>query len=79
MALDIAVGMHWMHSLKEPLMHRDLKSLNILLYKNIKTVFDKPQLKITDFGLARKSGPNGENMTGMAGTFHWMAPEILEN
>ena len=40
MALDIALGMHFMHDLDEPLMHRDLKSLNILLHKNIKTVFD---------------------------------------
>lgn len=79
MALDIALGMHFMHSLQQPLMHRDLKSLNILLHKGIKTVFDKGQCKITDFGLARKTGQDGEVMTGMAGTFHWMAPEILEN
>jgi serine/threonine protein kinase len=31
MALDIAKGMYFMHSLPTPLMHRDLKSLNILL------------------------------------------------
>jgi serine/threonine protein kinase len=31
MCLDIAKGMHFMHSLKPPLMHRDLKSLNLLL------------------------------------------------
>ena len=30
MALDVAKGMHFMHSLKPPLMHRDLKSLNLL-------------------------------------------------
>jgi serine/threonine protein kinase len=30
MALDIAKGMHFMHSLNPPLMHRDLKSLNLL-------------------------------------------------
>lgn len=80
MALDIALGMHFMHDLNPPLMHRDLKSLNILMYKNIKTVFDKVQCKITDFGLARQANGEGEaQMTGMAGTFHWMAPEVLEN
>lgn len=30
-ACDIAKGMNFMHSLKPPLMHRDLKSLNLLL------------------------------------------------
>ena len=79
MALDIALGMHFMHSLRNPLMHRDLKSLNILLYKNIKTPMDQAQCKITDFGLARNAASEAEVMTGMAGTFHWMAPEVLEN
>ena len=40
---------------------------------------DTPQCKITDFGLARNAASENELMTGMAGTFHWMAPEILEN
>lgn len=30
MALDVALGMHFMHTLNPPLMHRDLKSLNLL-------------------------------------------------
>ena len=79
MALDIALGMHFMHTLKTPLMHRDLKSLNILLYKEVKSQMDTPQCKITDFGLARNASSENELLTGMAGTFHWMAPEILEN
>ena len=37
------------------------------------------QIKITDFGLAEgeKNSKNAEFMTGQAGTFHWMAPEVL--
>ena len=35
MMLDIAKGMHFMHALDPPLMHRDLKSLNILLSEKI--------------------------------------------
>ena len=53
MALDIAKGMYFMHSLPNPLMHRDLKSLNILLLNQIKSQTDLIQCKITDFGLAR--------------------------
>ena len=54
MMLDIAKGMHFMHGLKNPLMHRDLKSLNLLLAEPIEGPNDLVQAKITDFGLARK-------------------------
>jgi serine/threonine protein kinase len=40
---------------------------------------DFVQVKITDFGLSRRDQSQSELMTGQAGTFHWMAPEILEN
>lgn len=83
MMLDIAKGMHFMHGLKSPLMHRDLKSLNLLLAEEVKGPNDLVQAKITDFGLARKfedsDGGAEAMMTGQAGTFHWMAPEVLEN
>ena len=79
MALDIAKGMHFMHSLKPPLMHRDLKSLNLLLSEKIEGPSDLVNVKITDFGLSRSMGSEGNMMTGQAGTFHWMAPEVLEN
>jgi len=37
-------------------------------------------VKVTDFGLSRADVMGSmEVMTGQAGTFHWMAPEILEN
>ena len=78
MMIDIAKGMHFMHSRKNPLMHRDLKSLNILLVDQIKNPTDSVTCKVTDFGLTRTAEVDGM-MTGQAGTFHWMAPEILEN
>ena len=53
MALDIAVGMNFMHNLPVPLMHRDLKSLNILLSEPLKGPNDAVIAKITDFGLTR--------------------------
>lgn len=79
MILDIAKGMYFMHNLPEPLMHRDLKSLNILVQNKITSPNDLVQCKITDFGLARSPDIENEKLTGMAGTFHWMAPEVMEN
>ncbi|CDW80632.1 protein kinase domain containing protein [Stylonychia lemnae] len=67
---------------------RDLKSLkytiylqqlqcSLLLTQPIERETDYVQVKITDFGLSRDD--HSELMTGQAGTFHWMAPETLEN
>jgi mitogen-activated protein kinase kinase kinase 9 len=75
MALDIAKGMFFMHSLKPPLLHRDLKSLNLLLSEKVEGPNDYVNVKIADFGLARRMGAEGMMMTGRAGTFNWMAPE----
>jgi serine/threonine protein kinase len=79
MCLDIAKGMHFMHSLKPPLMHRDLKSLNLLLSEEVLGPKDYINVKVTDYGLSRTLDEEGGMLTGQAGTFHWMAPEVLEN
>ena len=44
----------------------------------MKDHFDSITVKITDFGLARFQSQD-QFMTGAAGTFHWMAPEVLIN
>ncbi|CAD8180500.1 unnamed protein product [Paramecium pentaurelia] len=77
MAIQIADGMLHLHKLNPPLIHRDLKSLNILL----EYIYDQNRIniKIADFGLARVQADNGEQMTGFLGTFHWMAPEVFQN
>ncbi|CAD8077038.1 unnamed protein product [Paramecium primaurelia] len=77
MAIQIADGMLHLHKLNPPLVHRDLKSLNILL----EYIYDQNRIniKIADFGLARVQADNGEQMTGFLGTFHWMAPEVFQN
>ena len=77
MMLDIARGMHFMHSLEPPLMHRDLKSLNLLLAERVTGLNDHALCKVTDFGLTRSD--NDGAMKTQAGTFHWMAPEVLED
>ncbi|KAK8791996.1 hypothetical protein WA158_005373 [Blastocystis sp. Blastoise] len=70
-ALDIAYGMAYLHTRKPVLLHRDLKSANILLDVAFRA-------KITDFGLARVKART-ETMTGNCGTYQWMAPEVLDN
>jgi len=67
-ALEICKGVYYLHSFNPPILHRDLKSLNILLDKN-------NQVKIADFGWARLLD---SHMTKQRGTFQWMAPEVIK-
>ncbi|XP_043687308.1 receptor protein kinase TMK1-like [Telopea speciosissima] len=69
-ALDVARGMEYLHSLAhQSFIHRDLKSSNILLC-------DDYRAKVSDFGLV-KLAPDGEKsvVTRLAGTFGYLAPE----
>jgi len=79
MIKDIAKGMIFMHSLKPPFMHRDLKSLNVLIQNKVKGPEDEILCKIADFGLTRQIEESSNYTSALAGTFHWMAPEVLEN
>ena len=55
------------------------------MVEEVKGPQDFVQVKVTDFGLSRTiqeintmaPGGGSANMTGLAGTFHWMAPEVL--
>jgi len=45
--------MNYLHSSNPPYIHRDLKSLNLLLMEKVNSINDNINVKITDFGLAR--------------------------
>lgn len=80
MCTDVALAMDYLHRFEPQIIHRDLKSLNLLLMKEIKTKDDIPVVKISDFGIARmKDKTEGEwgKMTVAAGTCTWMAPEVF--
>jgi serine/threonine protein kinase len=67
-AFDVARGLHFMHTHR--IVHRDVKSLNILLTADFRPV-------LCDFGFARRAGEGDEMVLGI-GTPHWMAPQLLD-
>ncbi|ETN09881.1 TKL/MLK/MLK protein kinase [Phytophthora nicotianae INRA-310] len=67
-ALHVCHALTYLHSLEPPLIHRDLKSRNILLN-------DMHEAKLTDFGISRER--LDRTMTAGAGTSLWMAPEVM--
>ena len=68
--LQCAKGVDYLHNLKpKPLIHRDLKSPNLLLVNHGLT------LKICDFGTACDKSTI---MTNNKGSAAWMAPEVFE-
>mmetsp|Transcript_19607 Transcript_19607/g.35641 ORF Transcript_19607/g.35641 Transcript_19607/m.35641 type:complete len:341 (+) Transcript_19607:2-1024(+) len=76
MALQGAVAMDYLHKFTPRIIHRDLKSLNMLLVEDIRSSKDVPQLKVADFGLARALD-SAEPLTLGVGTNNWMAPEMF--
>lgn len=69
---DIAAGMEYLISLD--IIHRDLKSLNILLFSVLNSL---PRAKICDFGLSRQGSQT--MMVTFAGSLCWTAPEFLKD
>ncbi|KAF9167036.1 hypothetical protein DFQ26_006054 [Actinomortierella ambigua] len=70
---EIAQGLAYIH--QEKILHRDLKSGNVLLTRH-------KEVKLCDFGLAKVklSSVSGSTATGgdsLKGTFRWMAPELF--
>ncbi|KAI3823566.1 hypothetical protein L1987_05005 [Smallanthus sonchifolius] len=72
MAMDIARGMNYLHHCHPPIIHRDLKSSNLLVDKNW-------NVKVGDFGLSRIKHETYLTTKTGKGTPQWMAPEVLRN
>ncbi|KAI3968757.1 hypothetical protein MKX01_028907 [Papaver californicum] len=72
MAVDIAHGMNYLHRCKPPIVHRDLKSSNLLVDKNW-------NVKVGDFGLSRFKHSTYLTTKMGKGTPQWMAPEVIRN
>lgn len=70
-ALDVCKGVHNLHSWEPQVVHRDLKSHNLLVDANW-------NVKIADFGLARlyTMGSQEGTLSKLRGTYSYCAPEI---
>ena len=63
MMLDVVSGCRFLHASSPPVVHGDLKAMNVLVDSRFRA-------KVSDFGLATK-------YKACAGTPYWMAPEVL--
>jgi len=69
-AFGIVQGISYLHHLNPKIIHRDLKSANVLLTKDRKAV-------LTDFGMARVKLET-QKITQVAGSPNWMSPEMFD-
>lgn len=68
-AIDIADALVYLHTLNPKLIHRDLKSRNVLIDA-------ETGAKLSDFGISRNRSVE-ETMTAGVGTSRWIAPEVI--
>eukprot|EP00930_Biecheleria_cincta_P071729 TRINITY_DN59199_c0_g1_i1.p1 TRINITY_DN59199_c0_g1~~TRINITY_DN59199_c0_g1_i1.p1 ORF type:complete len:490 (-),score=108.77 TRINITY_DN59199_c0_g1_i1:4-1473(-) len=75
----IARALSFLHNCSVPVVHRDLKPLNLLLTKKL-------ELKVTDFGISKMiphassaSDLTHYTMTGGIGSWLYMAPEVVRH
>ncbi|KYO48243.1 receptor-interacting serine/threonine-protein kinase 3 isoform X1 [Alligator mississippiensis] len=76
---QVALGMNYLHGLKPPLLHLDLKPSNVLLDENL-------TVRLADFGLSKfKQGTTkltaarSEEGSDHGGTLEYMPPEALDD
>ncbi|KAG8886195.1 serine/threonine-protein kinase KIN2 [Tulasnella sp. 332] len=75
LALDTLYGLVYLHDLIPPVVHGDLKALNVLLNEDNRAV-------LCDFGLAIAADENSSGLTtsqGLKGSIRYCSPELVEN
>jgi len=79
LALHVAKGMQFMHGLNPPIIHRDLKSPNILMTSRGPNgeKLKWPMPKIADFGLSRGMQWTSSMSDKAVDNPVWLAPEIM--
>ncbi|KAI9920337.1 hypothetical protein PsorP6_016047 [Peronosclerospora sorghi] len=68
-AIDVADALVYLHTLNPKLIHRDMKSRNVLIDA-------QSGAKLSDFGISRNRSFD-ETMTAGVGTARWIAPEVI--
>eukprot|EP00441_Pelagodinium_beii_P035847 CAMPEP_0197627202 /NCGR_PEP_ID=MMETSP1338-20131121/5876_1 /TAXON_ID=43686 ORGANISM="Pelagodinium beii, Strain RCC1491" /NCGR_SAMPLE_ID=MMETSP1338 /ASSEMBLY_ACC=CAM_ASM_000754 /LENGTH=697 /DNA_ID=CAMNT_0043197855 /DNA_START=209 /DNA_END=2302 /DNA_ORIENTATION=- len=72
----IAEGISYLHSFSPAIVHGDLKAENIFVTSDTNAANgDAVFAKLGDFGLARRISKNSGRM---GGSWHWVAPEIVQ-
>jgi serine/threonine protein kinase len=73
MGLDIAQGMKYLHGMQNPIVHRDLKTANVLVDRSY-------CCKISNFGLSKTRSSSSQTLEGLyAGRLAFVAPERLKD
>ncbi|KAL4444201.1 hypothetical protein ABPG75_011938 [Micractinium tetrahymenae] len=71
MLLDAAKGLTYLHNRSPPIIHRDLKSPNLLVDKHWR-------VKVTDFNLSKFMSDSARNSSSAAMNPRWLAPEVMK-
>jgi serine/threonine-protein kinase/endoribonuclease IRE1 len=72
---QLAIGLEYIH--KSGLIHRDIKHENVLIWVSPKN--REVLMKWADFGLSKSVNKRRTfTMSGVRGTFDWLAPELLK-
>mmetsp|Transcript_2512 Transcript_2512/g.8926 ORF Transcript_2512/g.8926 Transcript_2512/m.8926 type:complete len:872 (+) Transcript_2512:51-2666(+) len=70
MCIGAAEGVLYLHTRDPPIVHRDIKCLNLLVNEDF-------VVKVADFGLSKAIPADKTQTNTRVGTLNWLAPEVL--